>query len=103
MYRVSRSRMKARRAMSRLSALSGVGELPPIAVRHAEARDLVGRRKVALLEVAVEGRRLRHVDRMHRHIVQRVDARALEAHHHALHALLVQREVARLDREHVVR
>eukprot|EP00964_Phaeocystis_antarctica_P034989 scaffold19932_cov69-Phaeocystis_antarctica.AAC.2 len=79
-----------------------LGELPPVLVGDAEARDAVRGGEVLLVEVAVERGALRHVDRLHRHVVQREDLRALEAHDEALHALLVQREVGRLDRERAV-
>ena len=40
---------------------------------------------------------------LHRDVVERVDTRALEADDDALHALLVERDGARLDRELAVR
>ena len=74
-------------------------ELLPVGVRDAEARDQIRTSKVALLDVTVESGRLGHVDRLQRHVVEPVDARALETHDDALHALLVDGERAGFDRE----
>mmetsp|Transcript_9414 Transcript_9414/g.27996 ORF Transcript_9414/g.27996 Transcript_9414/m.27996 type:complete len:589 (+) Transcript_9414:1058-2824(+) len=83
-------------------ALQGVErQESPVGLRDAEAGDPIGRLEVLLLDVPVQRRALRHVDGLHRDVVEAEDLRALEAHDEALQLLHVRREVPRLDAQHV--
>mmetsp|Transcript_43583 Transcript_43583/g.102718 ORF Transcript_43583/g.102718 Transcript_43583/m.102718 type:complete len:206 (+) Transcript_43583:1567-2184(+) len=84
-------------------ALQGIKcQQPPVTFGDTKAGHLEGRLEVLLLDVTVERRTLRHVDRLHGNVVEAEDLGALEAHHEPLELLHVRWEGARLDAEHVV-
>ena len=58
-------------------------KLTPVTDRHTEAGQLVGHVVVFLSEETVEGRRLRHVNRIHRLVRNAEDLGAFEADHKA--------------------
>mmetsp|Transcript_79571 Transcript_79571/g.257702 ORF Transcript_79571/g.257702 Transcript_79571/m.257702 type:complete len:955 (-) Transcript_79571:1050-3914(-) len=83
-------------------ALQGIQrEQAPVCIRDPEARNLVRSLEVLLLDVPVQRRALRHVDRLHRDVVEAEDLGALEADDEALQLLHVRREGPGLDAEHV--
>mmetsp|Transcript_4865 Transcript_4865/g.12153 ORF Transcript_4865/g.12153 Transcript_4865/m.12153 type:complete len:337 (-) Transcript_4865:1724-2734(-) len=73
------------------------GQQSPVALRDSQARHCVRGVVLLVLQVAVEARRLWHVNGLHTDVVQAENFGALEAHHEPLQLLLVHRKIPCLD------